>query len=226
MSAQITERRSAASAWLESAVFSLDRLLRRYWKVYEFSTTSQCVFRISRARAEQDWRLPDGTEIRAGAPILELHLWNEHMPAMGKEGPTLAWARQLNRRMKSSLGELARYLEHTPELREVVAICGDMHLGRGQHRGQLGRIMGRYGFVTVETCARPGALHRVGKTILITLLVLATNPAAFRSTILRREHTRLLLSRGLLERLHGTRAGGHTTFAVAESPAAAAQAAR
>jgi hypothetical protein len=60
--------------------------------------------------------------------------------------------------------------------------------------------------VTVETCARIGALHRIGKTILISLLVLATNPAALRSTILRRQHTRLLLPRGTLERLYGTRA--------------------
>jgi hypothetical protein len=203
LSAQITEQRGAASAWLESAVFSLDRLLRRYWGVYEFSSSPKCLFRVSRARAEQSWWLADGTEIRAGAPIVEIHLWNEHMPAMGKGGPTIAWARQFNRRMKNSLSELARYLEQTPELREVVAICGDMHLGRGQQREQLARIMGRYGFVTVDTCARPGALHRLGKTILITLLVLATNPAAFRSTFLRRQHTRLLLARGTLEQLHG-----------------------
>lgn len=202
MSAQITERHGAASVWLEHAVFSLDRVLRWCGGVYEFSANPRCLFRIGAGRAEQAWRLADGTEIRAGAPILELHLWNEHMPAMGREGPTLAWARQVNRRIQSSLAELARYLEQTPQLHEVVAICADMHLGREQQRAQLGRIMARYGFVTVETCARPGAVHRAGKTILIAMLVLATNPAAFRSTVLRRRHTRLLLSRGTLERLY------------------------
>jgi hypothetical protein len=206
LSAEISERRGAASAWLENAVFSLDRILRWRGGIYEFSANPHCLFRIGPSRAEQSWHLADGTEIRAGDRILELHLWNEHMPAMGQHGPTVAWARQVSRRIQGSLAELARYIEQTPGLHDVVAICGDMHLGSGQRREQLGRIVARYGFVTVETCARPGAVHRLGKTILICLLVLATNPAALRSTILRRQHTRLLLARVTLERLYGTRA--------------------
>lgn len=206
MSAEISERRGAASAWLENAVFSLDRILRWRCGVYEFSTNPRCLFRIGPSHAEQSWQLADGTEIRAGDRILELHLWNEHMPAMGRGGPTVAWARQVSGRIQSSLAELARYIDETPEMHDVVAICADMHLGSRQRREQLGRIVARYGFVTVETCARIGAVHRLGKLILICLLVLATNPAALRSTILRRQHTRLLLARTTLERLYCTRA--------------------
>ena len=200
MSLELSAQRGAASAWLERAVFSLDRILRWRLGVYEFSTRPECVFRIGTGHAEQSWKLPEGTEIRAGDDIIELHLWNEHMPAMGPHGPTVAWARQVNRAIASSLSELARYIEQRPELHQVVAICGDMHLGSKQRRAQLERIVARYGFLTVETCARPGALHRLGKTILIILLVLATNPAALRNTILRRYHTRLLLPRSALAR--------------------------
>jgi hypothetical protein len=206
LSAEISERRGAVSHWLENAVFSLDRILRWRCGIYEFSSNPHCLFRIGPSRAEQSWHLADGTAIQVGDKILEVHLWNEHMPAMGQHGPTVGWARQMSRGIQSSLAELARYIDATPELHDVAAICADMHLGNGQRREQLGRIMARFGFVTVETCARIGALHRIGKTILICLLVLATNPAALRSTILRRQHTRLLLPRATLERLYGMRA--------------------
>ncbi len=80
MSAELSEQRGLASAWLERAVFSLDRVLRWRLGIYEYSASRHCMFRINRARAEQSWRLPDGTTIRAGDRILELHLWNEHIP--------------------------------------------------------------------------------------------------------------------------------------------------
>ena len=200
MSLEFSAPRALAGGWLERAVFSLDRLLRARLGIYEYSNNPQCVFRIGLARAEQPFPLPDGSVIRAGDEILELHLWNEHIPAMGHEGPTLAWARQVRAALSASFVELARYLEQHPELRHVRAICGDMHLSTRQQRDQLARIVARYGFIVVDSRTRPGALHRLGKPILIALLVLATNPAALRSAILRRQHTRLLLPRAALER--------------------------
>jgi hypothetical protein len=202
LSVELSERRSSGLAWLERAVFTLDRWLRRREGIYEYSTDPRCLFRIGLGKADQDVTLADGTEIRAGDPLLMLHLWNENVPAMGKHGPSVAWARQISRALHTSLRELARYLHQRVELDDVVALYGDMHLGSARQAAQLSRIVARYGFEAVDDhgAGRPGALHRLGKHILITLLVAATNPVALRSTVLRRYHKRIFLSRAALER--------------------------
>jgi hypothetical protein len=202
LSVELSEKRASGLAWLERAVFTLDRWLRRREGVYEYSTDPRCLFRIGPVKADQDITLADGTEIRAGDPLLMLHLWNENMPAMGKNGPTVAWARQVSRAIDASLRELARYLHQRVELDDVAALYADMHLGSARQAAQLTRILARYGFEPAHDYegGRVGALERVGKAVLIFLLVAATNPAALRSTILRRYHGRVFLSRAILER--------------------------
>ena len=202
MSVELSEKRGSGLAWLERAVFTLDRWLRRREGIYEYSTNPRCLFRIGLVKADQDVTLADGTEIRAGDTLLMLHLWNENMPAMGKHGPSVAWGRQVSRGIDASLRELARYLHQRVELDDVAALYGDMHLGSVRQAAQLARILARYGFESVNDyqCGHVGALERFGKNILIFLLVAATNPAALRSTVLRRYHGRVFLSRTMLER--------------------------
>jgi hypothetical protein len=202
LSVELSERRGSGLAWLERAVFTLDRWLRRREGVYEYSTDPRCVFRIGLVKADQDITLTDATAIHAGDPLLMLHLWNENMPAMGKNGPTVAWGRLVSRALDTSLRELARYLHQRVELDDVAALYGDMHLGSARQAAQLTRILGRYGFESADHYqgGQVGALERVGKNILIFLLVAATNPATLRSTILRRYHGRVFLSRATLER--------------------------
>ncbi|HUN73073.1 MAG TPA: hypothetical protein VMU40_01035 [Steroidobacteraceae bacterium] len=202
MSVELSERRGSGLAWLERAVFMLDRWLRRREGIYEYSTDPRCLFRIGLVKADQDITLTDTTEIRAGDPLLMLHLWNENMPAMGRNGPTVAWGRHVSRAIDTSLRELARYLHQRVELDEVAALYGDMHLASARQAAQLARILARYGFEPAKDYqgGRVGALERLGKNILVFLLVAATNPAALRSTILRRYHGRVFLSRTTLER--------------------------
>jgi hypothetical protein len=202
LSVELSEKRSFGLAWVERAVFTLDRWLRRREGIYEFSTDPRCLFRVGLGSADQDLTLADGTEIHAGDPLLMLHLWNENMPAMGKDGPTVAWARQVSRAVHHSLRELARYLHQRVELDEVPAIHGDMHLGSSRQAWQFARICSRYGFEAADDyeTARQSALHRLGKSILIVLLVAATNPVALRTTVLRRYHKRVFLSRAALAR--------------------------
>ncbi len=203
MSVELSEKRGSGLAWLEYAVFKLDSWLRRRQGIFEYSTDPRCLFRIEVGRADQSVTLSDGTRVRGGDPILILHLWNEHIRSMGQEGPTVAWARQVSRAIQISLRELARYLQQPSRLDRVVALRGDMHLGSARQTRQLAHIVARYGFEAVDdrnVRRRRGALHRLGKSILIVMLVAATNPVALRSTILRRYHRRVYLSRATLER--------------------------
>jgi len=144
--------------------------------------------------------------VRRGDPLLRIHLWNEHMPAMGQAGPTIAWARRASRGVDTSLRELARHVSECSDLDPVVAVCADMRLATVKQNAQLVRIVARYGFEPAKNSrvGRPGVLRLVGENLLMMLLVLATNPIAFRAAVLRRGHARVIISRAKLLRLYRT----------------------
>jgi len=199
VSAELSEKRSSTFSWFEW-VLKLDSWLRRRQGIYEFTTHPRCLFRAGIGQSDRALALGDGTQLAAGDPILILHLWNEHILPMGHGGPTVAWARQMCRAGHVSLRELARYLQQHAELDDVAAICGDMHLGSARQAEQFTRIVSRYGFETVDEgeAETASTLHRIGKNILVLLLVAATNPVALRSTLLRRFHRRVFMSRTTL----------------------------
>ncbi len=195
--------------WLENAVFGLDRWLQRRQGVFEFTDDPACTFRIQRVEAEERVTLSDGVRIRPGDPVLNLHLWNEHIPLMGQEGATMAWARAMSWSIPHSLAELAGYLDAHPEFDDIAALRADLRLGTAAQSAQLVRLSARYGFENADE--RPpdghwhaGALHRIGENILIFMLVLATNPVAAGSPVLRRDRKLVYLSRAALERRYGT----------------------
>ena len=204
MSVELSDKRGLRAIHPEQWVFSLDRWLRRWHGVYEFTTHRECLFRAERCLAEESLVLSDGTRVRRGDPLIRIHLWNEHMPAMGQRGPTVAWARRVSRAIETSLRELARHVAQCSDLNPVVAVCADMRLATARQSAQLTRIVAHYGFEEGHDSrmGRPGPLRLIGENILMGLLVLATNPIAFRATILRRGHARIIISRAKLLRLY------------------------
>ena len=194
--------------WLENAVFGLDRWLRRRQGVFEYTDDPTCVFRIQLAQAETPLTLPGGAQIEPGMPLLNLHLWNEHIPLMGPEGATVGWARHLSRSIQSSLRQLAAYLEDSPEFGRIAGVGADMSLGTAERGTQFVRLMSHYGFEPAAEVIRLGywrscRLHHLGENILIFLLVLATNPVALGPPVLRRDHKLVYLSRAALQRRYG-----------------------
>jgi hypothetical protein len=205
LSVELSEKRGLRAIHPEQWVFGLDRWLRRWHGIYEFTAHRDCLFRAERCLAEESLLLSDGVRVRRGDPLLKVHLWNEHMPAMGQDGPTVAWARRVSRAVETSLRELARHVTQYSDLDSVVAICADMRLATGKQTAQLGRIVSRYGFEAAKDSrvGRPGLLRLIGENLLMMLLVLATNPIAFRAAVLRRGHARVVISRAKLLRLYG-----------------------
>src|SRR5262249_61089430 len=51
--------------------------------------------------------------------VIDLHLWNEHVPLMPKQGATIAWARRMCFCIEVSLRELAKHLMARPELDDI-----------------------------------------------------------------------------------------------------------
>jgi hypothetical protein len=204
LSVVISEKRGLRAIHPDQWVFSLDRWLRRWHGVYEFTMHRECIFRAERGVADESVLLSDGVHVRRGDPILKVHLWNEHMPAMGQEGPTIAWARRASRALDTSLRELARHVAQCGDLDAVSAICADMRLAPAKQCAQLARIVARYGFEVAKDSrvGRPGPLRRIGENLLMMLLVLATNPAAFSAAVLQRDHARVMISRAKLLSLY------------------------
>lgn len=193
------------TTWPEQAIWALDQWLRERQGIYEYTDHAECLFRIQRERAPHSFDFSDGTRVRAGDPIIGLHLWNEHIPVMGRSGPTLLWARRTLRALDTSLRELARFLHRRAEYADAQALYGNMCLGTAAQCEQLGRIVQPYGFEVLSgrNSGLSGSLHGLGQNILTAMLVLATNPATLRTALLRRYRERLILSRATLESRYG-----------------------
>lgn len=96
---------------MRAAVKGLDSLLRRCYGIHEYSLDPDCILRLGLVRAKRDVTLFDGTEIKKGDPVGDLHLWNERLPVMPPSGPGLRWAVEFQRKAKRSLELLADYVE-------------------------------------------------------------------------------------------------------------------
>jgi hypothetical protein len=201
-----------SALWIEQAdspfvarlLAPLDRHLRRRQGIYEFSVNPECVFRLQVLRLQQAIALSDGTAFKPGERVIDLHLWNEHIPRL--EPNVLRWAGRMSNRLFNSLRELALYLRVSPELSDVVAIRANMSFGTPEQTAQLERVSKRYGFEPVAVPDMPSAgerLHRFGENILITFFVLALNKAALRRDTLWRGRTQVFLSRAALEQKYG-----------------------
>jgi len=102
-------------------VRGLDAVVRRCQGIHEFSHHPDCVLRLALVRNRRDLTLPGAIGLREGDLVGDLHLWNERIPPMPPEGPTLSWAVGLRRRLGRSLEELAAAVECNARYRDIRA---------------------------------------------------------------------------------------------------------
>jgi hypothetical protein len=192
--------------WLEAMVTALDDRLRLRYGVFEYSHRPDCLFRIQFVTSNDDYVLSDGTCIRAGARLGNLHVWNEQFPCFSGKGPTLAWGQRVNRAFNFSLRELSHFLDARRDFDDVIAIGANLTFEPAERSDQLARFVARFGF---ERIAATGPrsfrqqMHWFGENILISMMVLARNAAALRADTLRRDRTLMFLSRRELRRRYG-----------------------
>jgi hypothetical protein len=198
--------RTRRYALLERIVFAIDAALRRWYSIVEFTSDPACILRIRVGRLERPLVLADGTCGRAGERFIDLHLWNEHIPAMPEEGASIAWARRMHLSFQHSLQQLVRYLATRPDLADIAVVRCTLMFASPERDAQMARLLGRYGFELV-----PGAsaltisehARRFGENIQVSLVVLTRNRAALRRDTLRRGRTRMFMSRRALEQRYG-----------------------
>ena len=191
-------------------VFGLDRRLRRVHQVFEYSDRPDCVFRIQRKPSSSSYVLSDGVAVREGDPVIELHLWNEHLPKMSAARASIGWGSRLNHGFRNSLEELASYLDARPEFDDVEVVYANMALG-GRDRTdelvlKLCRVLGLERVNDGHRVSLGEHLQRCGENILGLMLSMATNPAASRLDMLGRSRARLAISREKLRSRRAARA--------------------
>jgi hypothetical protein len=192
------ERKSLVAALFRHLVRGLDERLRRVQGIAEFSASRDCILRVEARRSGEALRLADGTEIRPEDALLELHLWNEHLPRIPILGPHLGWALRIRSQMRLSLAELARSLERRPDFAPVVALHARISWGRRARSGRMLSLARRFGFRPSLRIAPTGAIERIHdfwEDFLIWALICTFNPRSLRGGGLLRHRADLWMSR-------------------------------
>ncbi|WP_322798238.1 YkoP family protein [Thermoflexus sp.] len=188
---------------IQAFVHQLDPVLRRVHRVWEFTEDPQCVLRVALSFSNQDLQLSDGTQIRRGDRIVELHLWNERIPRMPPEGPDLAWSLQFYRRLLASLRLVARWMEHHPEAGQARALRGETSMV-DPARGLI-QALG-FDLILLEQGARGWRRLRYQMDDFYVWLLMRTyNPASLRNRRLHQlERVQFWISREAFLRRYGT----------------------
>jgi len=196
---------------------AFDRWLSDIEGVFLFSQDPQELIRLRWAQLDRDiflgeQRLPRGTR------ILELHLWNDHLTPMPKEGPDLAWALKIERRFVRSLRRLGRELQANPAYAEVPALRGTTVLLNPADPSGGETLMVRLGFESLPT---PRSLWGFGdfwENFYSWWLMWAYNEATLRGRgMLRLRRVDIWMSRSRLVALYG-RERATASFAAPAEP--------
>jgi hypothetical protein len=192
---------------LRKLIRGIDACVRRGIGVVEFEHGEDALLRIGAARAEREVRLSDGTWLRPGDPLLELHLWNEHLLILPSGGRTLRWAASTRHRVTRSLHRLATHLQRTPNLREVKAFrIKPAFAGRNLAR-DLNWIAAKHGFEIVADRGKrappASGAYRWLDSLWVWLLTWAFNPRSLRRRRFWRTRQEFWISRTRFIALYG-----------------------
>jgi hypothetical protein len=188
------------------AVGKLDAVLRWIHRVHEFGAEPECLLRASQGRAPASVLLAEGIYVLRGSEILDLHLWNEHLPRPPSRPIGLAWANTWRRQLTTSLSELASQLDSDPSLQGVVALRAHTALVRVDRLPKLLHVARAFGLEPVRSVGserRQWRLSELFDALLLGLLAWAFNPAALRRNGLWRQQCDLWISRDALDARYG-----------------------
>mgnify|MGYP001828851877 CR=1 FL=1 len=148
--------RRPASATMRRLFRLLDAVLHRISGNYAFCDDAGCLLRLRRTPARHAMKLP-GTTIHRGEPVLELHVWNQHVPPMPADGASLAWALDVRRMLSQSLQLVAGEMLRDPVLAGIRAVGGDSVMVDLDGTSGSRKLMERLGFTVM---AYQGSLSR------------------------------------------------------------------
>jgi hypothetical protein len=179
--------------WLVDAT---DRILRRIQGITEFEAHAGGLFRIEVGHAEREILLSDGTHLRRGDGVIELHLWNEQLLPVPLEGIDLGWAVRIRRQTLDTLRRLAFHLREDPRLDKVRAICMRPAVAGWRPDSSFARVLLKIGFEPAEDAApASGGLHRFLDDLWLWLLTWTHNPRVLKGRQFQRKRRAFWISR-------------------------------
>jgi len=191
-----------AKGWLGRVIRAVDVVLRYCFGVRQFCADQRCIIRIALGTARQDVCLLDGTHIKRGDAVGELHFWNEQLPAIPGSGPGIAWALAMRRQFEHSLTQLASHAERNTAFAEVAAFHGGISFAGALSRDwKLGRVATRHGFEVVGSRRSSAArVHELLNSVFVLCLIRTFNPAGLRNaSLIRRRYEVWISKRTLIE---------------------------
>jgi hypothetical protein len=133
---------------MQAGVRLIDTLLTRSLKIYEFTADPECILRIQLKRASHPVTIGE-YNIATGDPVLGIHVWNQHMPKLSEDGPTLDWALHLQRQTVHSFRLIASEMKSDSRYDPIKSICGESALfSFTTHTGGT-RLMEHLGFIVI-----------------------------------------------------------------------------
>ncbi len=162
------------------AMRRVDAILRRRLGIVEFSDDPECLYRISFGVLPATMVLPSGASIAAGRRFIEVHLWNDRIPAIPPKGSTTAWAAAFGRGLQYSFALLANYIARDPECRDVAAITASPVFPARLGPDALRRLCQRLGWEIMPGREKRGRVAVWLDNILIWLLIRVFNPEGSR----------------------------------------------
>jgi hypothetical protein len=129
---------------MKRIIRAFDGFLRRQIGVFEFAGDPDGILRGQFSAAPRELTIA-GSRIDAGSPILFIHVWNEHVPAIPPNGPDLAWAARTHDLLIAAFRKLALRLKTDPPYAGIEAIGGETVLTQDD-AGSINRLFVRLGF--------------------------------------------------------------------------------
>ncbi len=219
--------RSTVRAAMCDGIRRLDAPLRRVHGVFEFSRSDECLLRIAVERAERPIRYPDGVVVARGERVITLHFWNEHLPTMPDEGPTMVWANRFRRQLNQSLRELALCVRTDPRLAGARGVRACLASATPGHRQTVKRFGAHFGLQVLDGGRSVGLSRRLSGLIdnlWQWVLAWAFNPPALRNRDITKVREEIgMSSAALIARFAPPLADG-ARITLADAPAARAPA--
>ncbi|NJD59029.1 MAG: hypothetical protein C3F13_17135 [Anaerolineales bacterium] len=173
-----------AQAWisrpLRAGVRLIEYLVRKSLHVFEFTDDPECILRIQLLSAPHSVDV-GRVKISTGDVILAIHAWNERMPKLPVEGPTLEWGVRLRRLVIHSFEAVAREIQKGGKYSQVRAVYGESTIfSFSEHTGGL-RMIQRLGFTILPYHSQTGKFGEFWSNLFSWWLMWAFNDASLRS---------------------------------------------
>ena len=110
-----------------------------------FTDDPACILRVALSVSARDIVLNDDVRIARGAPVLELHFWNERLPVLPRRGASLEWGIEAARRALFALpacrmSRMQAAVQSRPRAAWRIGIPGTRSISRDARTRQAFRI--------------------------------------------------------------------------------------